>query len=141
MNFICAALGIDKHKIPGREGFSLAVYLAELFVSLKGKTAFQWNRPFSCFDTEKRTASMACREAWRLRGFFANPLCRQPLSAFEPAASQHVAAVGRLHPLAEAMYLFALPSFRLVGLKHLDAPLFRLLMKAAGPKPSAYLYH
>lgn len=59
----------------------------------------------------QQPASLAC---WML----AACLCRQPFSSFEPATGQYVAAVGRLHALTEAVYLFALPLFGLVGLKH-----------------------
>ena len=50
--------------------------------------------------------------------FQAAGLCGKPLAAFEPAAGQYVAAVGRFHPFAEAMDFFALPLFGLVSLKH-----------------------
>ena len=45
-------------------------------------------------------------------------LRRQPFSSFEPTAGQYVAAVGSLHTLTEAVDLFPLALFGLVGLKH-----------------------
>ena len=55
-------------------------------------------------------ASLAC---WVLPPAYADSL-----SSFEPAAGQYVAAVGSLHTLTEAVDLFPLALFGLVGLKH-----------------------
>lgn len=45
-------------------------------------------------------------------------LRRQPFSSLEPAAGQNIAAVCGLHALTEAMDLFPLALFGLIGLKH-----------------------
>ena len=51
-------------------------------------------------------------------------LHRQRLAALGAPAAQAIAALGGLHPLAEAMDLFALPLFGLIRLDQSFAPRF-----------------
>ena len=80
---------------------------------------FSWQHPLPClflyFFASRLWKRTACEPG--LLGAAAR-LRRQPFSSLEPAAGQYVAAVGSLHTLTEAVDLFPLALFGLVGLKH-----------------------